>query len=179
MNIFRLDNDPYISATYHCDKHCVKMILEQTQLLHTALRQFGCNAEWLYKPFNPKHPSCLWVCESRSNFKWLVRHGKALCMEYTKRYGKVHKCLSLISLAESESSCIPDGPETKQLLAMPDQFRNDDVVHSYKLYYAGAKFLFAKWKTNEPYWWDEYRFLVQQNGLEVVNEKDDGVKVAS
>lgn len=29
----------------------------------------------------------------------------------------------------------------------------------------------------EPYWWDEYRFLVQQNGLEIANDKNDGVKV--
>jgi hypothetical protein len=72
---------------------------------------------------------------------------------------------------------IPNGPETPFRLAMPDQFRTNDAVHSYRLYYAGAKFRFAKWKTNEPYWWDEYRFLVQHHGLEVVNEKDDGVKV--
>jgi hypothetical protein len=161
------------------DKHVVKMPLETCQLLHTALRQFGCTADWLYKPFNPKHPSCLWVRESRSNFKWLVEHGKCLCAEYTRRYGKQHKCSFLIVQAEHEMNFIPEGPPTKQLLAMPDQFRTDDVVHSYRLYYAGAKFRFAKWKTNEPYWWDEYRNLVIQNNLEVVNEKDDGVKVAS
>lgn len=177
MNIFRLDNDPHLAATMAINKHIVKMPLESCQLLHTALRQFGCTADWLYKPFNPKHPSCLWVRESRSNFKWLVRHGKALCAEYTTRYGKIHKCSPLIDRADCESNLIPNGPETKQLLAMPDQFRNDDVVHSYKMYYAGAKFRFAKWKTNQPYWWDEYRFLVQQNGLEVVNDKNDGVKV--
>jgi hypothetical protein len=177
MNIFRLDNDPHLAATMAIDKHVVKMPLETCQLLHTALRQFGCTADWLYKAFNPKHPSCLWARETRGNFKWLVRHGKALCAEYTVRYGKVHKCSSLIDLSEQESHLIPDGPETKQLLAMPDQFKSDDVVHSYKMYYAGAKFRFANWKTNEPYWWDEYRFLVQQNGLEVVNDKNDGVKV--
>lgn len=179
MNIFRLDYDPLLAASYACDRHCIKMCLESCQLLHTALRQFGCTADWLYKPFNPKHPSCLWVRESRSNFKWLVRHGKALCAEYTKRYGKHHKCYPLIDRAECESALIPEGPETKQLLAMPDQFKNDDVVHSYRLYYAGAKAPFATWKTNEPYWWDEYRHLVIHNNLEVANEKDDGVKVAS
>ena len=135
MNIFRLDNDPHLAATMAINKHIVKMPLESCQLLHTALRQFGCTADWLYKPFNPKHPSCLWVRESRSNFKWLVRHGKALCAEYTTRYGKIHKCSPLIDRAECESHLIPDGPETKQLLAMPNQFRHDDVVHSYKIYY--------------------------------------------
>jgi len=33
MNIFILDNNPKLAAQYHCDKHCVKMILESAQLL--------------------------------------------------------------------------------------------------------------------------------------------------
>jgi len=177
MNIFRLDNSPYISATMAIDKHIVKMPLESCQLLHTALRQWGCTANWLYNPFNPKHPSCIWVRESRSNFMWVVKHGKSLCDEYTVRYGKVHKCLSLIELAESEALHIPEGPETKQLLAMPDQFRSDDAVHSYRMYYAGAKSKIATWKTFPPFWWKKYRALVIEQGLEVENDKNDGVKV--
>lgn len=38
MNVFALDRDPYISASYHCDKHVVKMIVEYAQLLSTAHR---------------------------------------------------------------------------------------------------------------------------------------------
>ena len=38
MNIFYLDKDPKIAAQMHCDKHCVKMILEYAQLLSTAHR---------------------------------------------------------------------------------------------------------------------------------------------
>lgn len=177
MNIFRLHDDPVIAATMAIDKHVVKMPLESCQLLHTALHQYGFTANWLYKPFNPKHPSCIWARQSRSNFKWLVDHGKALCAEYTKRYGKQHKCSFLIVQAEHEASIIPEGSETKLLLAMPDQFRSLDVVHSYRLYYAGAKFRFAKWKTSQPYWWDEYRALVKTQGLEVENDKNDGVKI--
>lgn len=177
MNIFRLHDDPTIAATMAIDKHVVKMPLESCQLLHTALRQYGCNAEWLYKPFNPKHPSCIWARQSRSNFKWLVEHGKALCAEYTKRYGKHHKCYPLIDRAGCESMRIPEGLETKLLLAMPEQFRSLDIVHAYRMYYAGAKFRFAAWKTSKPYWWDGYRALVKERGLEVINEKDDGVKV--
>lgn len=177
MNIFRLDNDPQLAAEMAIDKHIVKMPVETAQLLHTALRQHGVSHDWLYKPFNPKHPSCLWVTESRFNFKWLVGHGKALCAEYTRRYGKVHKCQSLIEKAGELAGCIQDIPSTPMRLAMPDQFRTDDAVHSYRLYYAGAKFRFAKWKTSVPYWWDEYRNLVIQNNLEIVNDKNDGVKV--
>ena len=33
MNIFVLDYDTKVCAQMHCDKHCVKMILETAQLL--------------------------------------------------------------------------------------------------------------------------------------------------
>lgn len=179
MNIFRLHNDPDLAASMAIDKHIVKMPLESCQLLHTALHQFGCRADWLYKPFNPKHPSCLWVRESRTNFNWLVRHGIALCNEYTNRYGKTHKCLPLIQKASEYADMITGGPETPFLLAMPDQFRTNNAVHSYRLYYAGAKFRFAKWKTNAPDWWDKYREIVKSQGLEVINDKNDGVKIGA
>ena len=39
MNIFVLDKDPKKAAKYHCDKHCVKMILEAGQML--------CVAHWV------------------------------------------------------------------------------------------------------------------------------------
>jgi hypothetical protein len=177
MNIFRLDDDPIIAATMSIDRHSIKMCLETTQILHTSLRQHGFEASWMYKSFNPKHPSCLWASESRDNFKWLVAHGKALCAEYTKRYGKHHKCYPLIDRADCVSMSIPMGKETPMKLAMPDQFRTDNPVHSYRLYYAGSKFRIASWKTQIPYWWDEYRALVKKQNLEVINDKDDGVNV--
>lgn len=38
MNIFYLDKDPRIAASYHCDKHVVKMVSETAQLLSTTHR---------------------------------------------------------------------------------------------------------------------------------------------
>jgi len=38
MNIFALDDNPKIAAQYHNNAHCVKMILECSQLLCTAHR---------------------------------------------------------------------------------------------------------------------------------------------
>ena len=38
MNIFYLDPRPDTAAEMHCDKHCVKMILEYAQMLSTAHR---------------------------------------------------------------------------------------------------------------------------------------------
>ena len=180
MNIFRLDNDPVIAADMAMSCHKIKMCLESTQLLHTSLHTHGFRADWLYKPFNPKHPSCKWAMATRGNYLWLVTHAKALCNAYKRLYGKQHKCLEKILLAELHSHIIPVGDETPQLLAMPDQFHTDNAVHSYRLYYAGAKSKMKRggWKLPDkpPYWWDEYRNLVIQNHLEVVNDKNDGVK---
>jgi hypothetical protein len=44
MNRFVLDTDPAVAAVYHCDKHVVKMILEEAQMLcavKTSLRLRG------------------------------------------------------------------------------------------------------------------------------------------
>lgn len=38
MNLFALDLKPHVAATYHCDQHVGKMILETAQLLCTAHR---------------------------------------------------------------------------------------------------------------------------------------------
>ena len=38
MNLFYLHKNPKVSATLHCDKHVVKMIIEYAQMLSTAHR---------------------------------------------------------------------------------------------------------------------------------------------
>ena len=38
MNFFYLDEDPWQSIEYHCDKHIVKMPTEYKQMLCTAHR---------------------------------------------------------------------------------------------------------------------------------------------
>lgn len=181
MNIFRLDNDPKLAAQYAMNCHKIKMCCETAQLLHTALRTHGLNEDWLYKSFNPKHPSCIWTAQTRQNFIWLIEHGLALCSEYTKCYNKIHKCQTLIQKCFHYKHLIPDGIETTQLLAMPDQFKTNDPVHSYRLYYAGSKAHMKRggWKfpAVEPSWWQEYRKYVIDNNLEIENAKDDGVLI--
>lgn len=46
-------------------------------------------------PTHKNHPSNIWTRASKSNYLWLCQHFKALCKEYTARYGKVHKCQNL------------------------------------------------------------------------------------
>ena len=69
------------------------MILESTQLLCTAhhLSPNKMGYKPPYKLTHKNHPSALWTRESVSNYKWLCKLGKELCIEYTYRYNKEHK----------------------------------------------------------------------------------------
>jgi hypothetical protein len=176
MNIFVLDRDPVMAAKYHCDKH-LKMILESAQMLSTCIRHLGVNDDVLYQKFNPKHPCNLWLMESRENVKWLLTMCDQLGQENFTRNGKHHKSMSIVKHAEKYLDVFPNKPFTPFKLAMFPQFMTDDPIHSYRLFYAGAKYKFAKWKTTPPAWWDEYRAFVKSHNLEVENDKDDGVKV--
>jgi hypothetical protein len=154
MNIFILDIDPKKCAQYHCDKHCVKMILETTQLLNNAIIKYDLTYIPVYKKTHINHPASIWAAETRANFDWLVKLGIALCEEYTFRYGKRHKCQSIIE--GFCSSKIPAGDMTSFKLCMPSQYHTSDAVESYRLYYKNEKYKFAKWKKREaPSWWNK------------------------
>ncbi|MCS7317606.1 MAG: pyrimidine dimer DNA glycosylase/endonuclease V [Candidatus Dojkabacteria bacterium] len=163
MNIFRLDNCPQKAAQYQNNKHIVKMPLETAQLLCTALHMKKIHEPWMYKPFNPKHPSAIWTRESKANFLWLCHHGIALCEEYTYRYRKTHKSFEIIQKCKNYASLFSDIDETPLLLAMPKKFHTSDAVHSYRLYYAGEKTHLAQWFPRPiPDWWETYLQLVQK-----------------
>jgi hypothetical protein len=176
MNIFALDMDPIKAAEYHCDKH-LKMIAESAQMLSTCIRHFGVDDNVLYKKFNPNHPCNIWLRESRENVKWLHAMSIQLGKENEIRRGKVHKSIAIINHSKQYLNLFPDTPFTKFKMAMFPQFMSSDVVDSYRLFYAGAKYKFATWKIAQPSWWNEYRDRVKSLGLEVENDKNDGVQV--
>lgn len=157
MNIFVLDLDPNKAATYMCDKHVVKMILESAQMLCTTLHEFGETNDIPYRSSFRNHPCTIWTRSSASNFDWLCRHAKALCSEYTLRYDKIHKTETVIDY------CINNKPQnlldqglTQFAQCMPDQYKRPEcAVTAYRLYYKGEK-SFAKWEKgrNAPYWWN-------------------------
>ena len=142
MNIFVLDTDPVLAAQYLCDKHVVKMTLETAQILSTI-------SGGPYRPTHSNHPCVVWARKSVENYSWLSIHGIALSKEYTLRYGKRHKCQSVI---ESLSKIISLQP-TSFVMCMPEQYKCDDVVQAYRNYYFAEKIRFAKWKLHEPLWW--------------------------
>ena len=177
MNIFAIDDHPVRAAHQMVDKHVVKMILEAGQMLSTSYRVLD-GVEWtdrgknnrrikrwrlnderedkLWKASFVGHPCTQWTMESRMNYRWHATHALALCREYTHRYEKVHNSQGLIEyLFNREPLNIREGGLTKFAVAMPDEYKVECSVESYRNYYRGDKAYFAKWKNREtPVWWE-------------------------
>lgn len=154
MNIFFLDYDVKKCAEYHVDKHVVKMILETAQLL--------CSAHWVtgseapYKLSHKNHPCSIWVRASLSNYLYLCELGLELGNEYTYRYGKKHKSVEILEWCVANKPKIVDIGFTEPPKAMPNEYKVDCVIKSYRNYYRGAKVNFATWKhRNIPDWFFE------------------------
>ena len=156
MNIFFLSRNTRQCAKWHCDKHVVKMILESTQLLYTAHHENGgthmiqisapvclSSGKRGYKSTHKNHPSALWVRKSLSHYLWLLNLAKDLVDEHLFRFNpkKVHACLEHLEWLELHLP--PNLVERKWLHdptpAMPDEFKSQDVLKSYRKYYSIAK----------------------------------------
>lgn len=172
MNIFLLDQDPAIAAQMQCDKHVVKMIVESGQMLSTAHRMLdgwietapGTNRKrWyhpyfddvLYKAVHMNHPCTLWTREGYDNYMWHYEHFKALCQEYTHRYGKVHSAETkldwLLRTAPNKISPIP----TVFRMAVGDFPWMGSQVETYRhFYFEKRKRMPMKWTMREiPEWY--------------------------
>lgn len=157
MNIFFLHLIPSICALYHVDKHVVKMILESTQLLCSA--HLMTESEYVppYKLTHKNHPCSIWVRKSLQNYLWLIELSKELCKEYTYRYGKTHKCQSIIEDLEVNLPPLPELGFTSPAQAMPDMYKDIDPVEAYRTYYYFEKYELLTWKgRDEPDWVTEF-----------------------
>jgi hypothetical protein len=159
MNLFLLNTNAVLAALEHCDKHCIKMILETCQLLYSAwhinqpgaLDKLPSDDPCEYKPYkctHKNHPSSKWVRADRVHYDWAVKLGFALCYEYTRRYGKVHKCQSHLDrlrllgfpTAASQSVCSDPPSKKRALVGIPDGCNhfdcaiNDDIFEECAVY---------------------------------------------
>jgi uncharacterized heparinase superfamily protein len=152
MNIFILDTDIRKCAEQHVDKHVIKMILESAQMLCSAVNLSGGDSP--YKTTHKNHPCTVWVRESLSNWCWLRDLTLALNEEYCYRYDKTidHKSAAIVKKIKEPN--INDIGLTEFAQAMPEQYKNEDVVKAYRNYYIGEKSNIAKWKKRErPEWY--------------------------
>ena len=150
MNIFHLHKVPKICAEYHSDRHVVKMILETAQMLSTAYQKHCGDDDNLYKSAYPKHPMTICVGESVENFNYAHLLGKELGKQYTKRYGKIHKSSNIINAfnngrLQNIEDRFPSQYFTRPPLCMPDEYKSDDYIQSYRNYYIGDKKRFARY----------------------------------
>ena len=182
MNIFVLDKNPEKAAKYHCDKHCVKMILEAGQMLCAAhwigalksvnkeLSDFKRvrEAKWyaeshadssLIPPWtltHTRHPCTIWTSKNTGNYEWHAQLMRALLDEYTLRYQRHHKSELVY---EWLSSKVPYGMSRSKLTehpqCMPEECKvPKDPVAAYRNYYHMHKSYMAKWnKGPSPDWW--------------------------
>lgn len=152
MNIFVLDEDISKCAEYHSDRHVVKMILESAQMLSTVCRESGIHSG--YKSTHINHPCTKWCSESLSNWFWLRNLLYALNKEWRFRYN--HSFTNHKSFDVAMKLPYPDIPDigiTKHALAMPDKYKTDSVVESYRNYYIGDKQHLFSWKNrSKPEW---------------------------
>ena len=171
MNIFAIEGDTETgqidwvkSAQSQDNLRVVKMILESCQILSTVLNEQGLDAP--YRSFNPKHPSCLWAAESAANFMNLALHCEAMICEYRERFGKTHKCAAVLNkiVAMFDVDLFPTTKCTPLRLAMPDEFRSDNPIVSYRKFYASKPRL--RYPVDKiPSWVYDYR----SEPFEVVN----------
>lgn len=151
MNIFYLDEDFQLNAQYHVDKHVVKLITEQNQLLSSV--HWLNNSEAPYKLTHKNHPCAIWARESKSNYIWLCNSTLALCKEYTFRYGKIHKGEEIAIWHLNHLPNIVDIGITARPKCMDDIYKRDSVIESYREYYRIGKTHLHSWKKrNKPEW---------------------------
>lgn len=183
MNIFALHSSPELAAQYHCDKHCVKMIIEYAQLLSTAHRILDgteyvektknnrsikrwflddSRETYLYKASHINHPSAIWARKNVSNYNWLYSLFSHLCDEYSHRYGKTHLTdIKLRRFLSYVPNKIDDSEEMTEIpQAMPQHCKMDNYIEGYRNYYKLEKRSFCKWTNREtPKWFTENAIL--------------------
>lgn len=168
MNLFILSLCYRECAEFMFDKHVSKIILEAVQMLCCAMQIIDPDNEVkdkikLYKISHKNHPVTIWMRTSRENYMWTLGLVNAMHDEWKYRYNhpidKEHKSFIVAKYLKEYAPSADKFPEvglTKFALAMPDQYRSDDPIESYRKYYQSPeKQKIASWKKREkPIWYD-------------------------
>lgn len=168
MNIFVLSTNPTEAASYHCDQHLHKMILESAQMLSTAAhKHFPRLKAHVYAPAYQNHPCTIWVSESISNMDWLCSLAIALNSIRESKGSNRHSSMDVIDavqdhydlgLAKDSGDILTPFAEA---MFLHIKARNDlSTVEKYRLYYRKKHAIWIKekgkgmtWKNREtPEW---------------------------
>jgi hypothetical protein len=158
MNIFYVNANPEFAAMQLCDQHVLKMQIESAQMLSTAHWETGGSAP--YKRAHVNHPSTKWTRQSIQHYRWLVKHGLAICDEFTCRYGNDHRTRQVLEWLSANEPNLPDRGFTPPPQCMPDEYKHEDTIIAYKIFYAKDKVknkgLSWKKSNNQPDWINFY-----------------------
>ena len=167
MNLFILSLIQREIAEFMMDKHVHKILLEAIQMLCSAKRILTPDDteinDKIYKIAHKNHPVTIWCRKSRENFMWTIDLVEELHREWKYRYNhpedKTHKSYLIAEILKAN---IPSDElfETSGLtpfaLAMPEQYKCEDPVVSYRNYYMSEeKQKIASWKKKreKPVWY--------------------------
>ena len=162
MNLFILSLLQWEIAQSMIVKHVSKILLEAVQMLCTAKRVIDPeDVDGLYKMAHKNHPVTVWCRKSRANFIWTLDLVDELHKEWRFRYGhpetKFHKSyLVAMILRENMPSKFEEEELTPFALAMPEEYKTDDPVESYRNYYMSEeKRKIATWnkRREKPVWY--------------------------
>lgn len=160
MNIFILDYDIKKNVRYHCNSHVNKMSTEYTQMLSSVFYYTDEMPKGIYKLTHKNNSCTKWVRESLSNWKYLRKLALACCKEYEYRYGREHKCYSIIRSMPLPH--IDDIGLTPFVQAIPKYCKRSDAVEAYRFYYNNEKRHLFKWKYRPVPEWVTYFHLIDR-----------------
>lgn len=162
MNMFILDSDPDIAARYNQDLHVKKIIIEGAQMLANAYDRERLAKDDVPRTDKgtarvgglPNHPMSKWVRQNKSNYQWTLDHIRALCDEYTYRFGSKHYTEKFIQWVENNLPSLPDGELTEHPQCFANSFPQcivpNDPVKGYQNYYNEGKQYFIYNKNKNP-----------------------------
>jgi len=157
MNRFIIAESAKEIAQSLCDKHVVKMPLEEAQMLSTVVRQLDpdyADKHGLYRVAHKNHPCTLWAGKSRLNYNWAYTLLAAMLDEYTWRYGKIHASSRLMPALSNAIGLLPEDDFTPH----PECFGEEKhlvsgdhwPVESYRKFYVTKRHRFNMVWTARP-----------------------------
>ena len=167
MQLFILSLNHKECAEFMIDKHVSKIIIEAVQMLSSAKRIIDPNDpntsyDELYKITHVNHPVTIWIRQSLDNYQWTLDMIEAMHNEWKFRYDhpleKIHasyKIAQKLSLWRPRADQFPVVGLTPFAQAIPDIYKSDNPVNSYRKYYQSEeKQKIATWKKrSKPKWY--------------------------
>lgn len=157
----RLLDGQAVLAVSEYKKKVLHLLEGETWDINRSTGKFIINDEKCYKVAHAKHPSTVWTIESKQHYDWHFQLFKEMLDEFTRRYNKQHGCAKLLSFLQNSPKNIAEAGFRPPTPAMPEKYKVDSVLESYRRYYAGDKWRFATWKHNiMPKWFPHYMAVV-------------------